>query len=260
MQVEVVEVRKTFGQNQVLKGITTAFRAGRVTALLGPSGSGKTTLLNIIAGLLEPTAGQVLFGGNDVTLLAAEKRRVGLVFQNHALFPHLSAFGNVEFGLKVRGIKPSERRERVMAALRMVELEQLADSRVATLSGGQRQRIALARALVIEPEILLLDEPLSALDVELRKRIREELRSLLAPLRVPTVLVTHDRDDAFVMADDVVLMLDGEIVQQGSPEDMYRRPASAKAASFSVRPISLPPGKRRDEMLRSCRAYEPTPI
>ncbi|KQT20435.1 MULTISPECIES: ABC transporter ATP-binding protein [Bradyrhizobium] len=232
MQVDLLDVHKSFGGTKVLKGITASFHSGRITALVGPSGSGKSTLLNIIAGLAEPTSGKVHFSGMDVTRVPTEKRQVGLVFQNHALFPHLNVFGNVEFGLRVRSVPPKERHERVMEALEMVELDHLADRSISTLSGGQRQRVALARALVIEPNVLLLDEPLSALDVELRRRIREELRALLAPLKVPTVLVTHDRDDAFILADEIVLLLDGQIAQSGPPEDMYHRPTSAMVARF----------------------------
>ncbi len=232
MQVDLLDVHKSFGGTKVLKGITASFHSGRITALVGPSGSGKSTLLNIIAGLAEPTSGKVRFSGMDVTRVPTEKRQVGLVFQNHALFPHLNVSGNVEFGLRVRSVPPKERRERVMGALEMVELDHLADRSISTLSGGQRQRVALARALVIEPNVLLLDEPLSALDVELRRRIREELRALLAPLKVPTVLVTHDRDDAFILADEIVLLLDGKIAQNGPPEDMYHRPTSAMVARF----------------------------
>jgi ABC-type Fe3+/spermidine/putrescine transport system ATPase subunit len=232
MDITLQGICKSFGANEVLRDIDVVFRSGTVTALLGPSGSGKTTLLNIVAGLVPVSAGRVLFGADDVTSLAAEARRIGYVFQNHALFPHLTVAGNVEFPLRVRGIATPERRRRALDALAIVELDHLAGRNVTTLSGGQRQRVALARALVADPDILLLDEPLSALDPQLRDRIRDELNTLLEPLPVPVVLVTHDQHDAFVLADQVVLLQAGQIAQAGTSEDIYLRPHNDLVARF----------------------------
>lgn len=232
MDITLQGICKSFGTNEVLGGIDVVFRSGTVTALLGPSGSGKTTLLNIVAGLVPVTSGRVLFGAEDVTHQAAETRRIGYVFQNHALFPHLTVAGNVEFPLRVRGVAKSERQRRAAEALAIVELDHLSARNVATLSGGQRQRVALARALVANPDVLLLDEPLSALDPQLRDRIRDELSALLEPLPVPVVLVTHDQHDAFVLADQVVLLHAGRIVQAGTSEDIYLRPQNDVVARF----------------------------
>jgi ABC-type Fe3+/spermidine/putrescine transport system ATPase subunit len=232
MDVRLQDVTKCFGDTPLLGKTNLLFKSGAVTALLGPSGSGKTTLLNIIAGLVAPSSGTVIFGKRDVTNEPAETRQVGYVFQNHALFPHLSVAGNVEFPLRVRGMGRSERRTRARDALKMVEIAALAEQSVVTLSGGQRQRVALARALVAEPDVLLLDEPLSALDPALRRRIREELRSLLEPLPVPVVLVTHDQEDAFVLADEIIVLLEGRIAQNGSPQEVYLQPATEEVARF----------------------------
>ncbi|SJZ89431.1 putative spermidine/putrescine transport system ATP-binding protein [Enhydrobacter aerosaccus] len=232
MDITLRDIRKTFGHTDVLRGINLTFRSGTVTVLLGPSGSGKTTLLNIVAGLVPATGGHVLFGGQDVTALPVEARHIGYVFQSHALFPHLTAAGNVEFPLRVRGVGRGERRQRARDALAIVEMAHLAERDVSTLSGGQRQRVAIARALVANPDVLLLDEPLSALDPQLRDRIREELRALLEPLPVPVVLVTHDQHDAFVLADQVVLLHGGEVAQLGTPQDLYLRPANETVARF----------------------------
>ncbi|MGZ5906770.1 MAG: ABC transporter ATP-binding protein [Reyranella sp.] len=172
MDITLRGITKNFAQSAVLRGIDFVFPSGTVTVLLGPSGSGKTTLLNIVAGLVPASGGRVLFGGKDVTAVPAEARRIGYVFQNHALFPHLTVSGNVEFPLRVRGVPRGERRQRARDALAIVEMAGFAERDIATLSGGQRQRVAIARALVANPDVLLLDEPLSALDPQLRERIR----------------------------------------------------------------------------------------
>jgi ABC-type Fe3+/spermidine/putrescine transport system ATPase subunit len=243
MDVTLEGLTKHFGTQEVLRDIDLQFTGGEVTALLGPSGSGKTTLLNMIAGMVAPSRGRVLMGGRDVTALPIEARNVGYVFQSHALFPHLDVAGNVGFALRVRGVGRRERRRRTEEMLAFVDLPGFEARAIETLSGGQRQRVAIARALAAEPTILLLDEPLSALDPELRARLRQELRALLERLRVPTVLVTHDRDDAFILADRVVLLHQGSIVQQGAPEQVYRHPVSEEAARLLGAANRLPGDK-----------------
>jgi ABC-type Fe3+/spermidine/putrescine transport system ATPase subunit len=246
MDISLMAISKCFGSHTVLEKVDLRFRAGETTALLGPSGSGKTTVLNIIAGLVPATEGRVLVGERDVTGLPVEARQVGYVFQAHALFPHLTVSGNVEFPLRVRGMGRRERRRRAAAVIEMVELSGLENRSIDTLSGGQRQRVAIARALAAEPAILLLDEPLSALDPDLRARIRLELRILLDRIKVPTVLVTHDRDDAFVLADRIVLLQRGAVVQDGSPEEVYRHPVNEDAARLlgATNRIPTPEGCR----------------
>lgn len=240
MDIKLVNVSKSFGPNQVLNSTNLVFRAGEVTSLLGPSGSGKTTLLNIIAGLTQPSSGSVFIGERDVTSLPVEARSIGYVFQAHALFPHLSVASNVEFSLRVRGVSKGQRRLRALELLKLVDLVGFEDRSIHTLSGGQRQRVAIARALATDPTVLLLDEPLSALDPELRSRLRLELKALLDRLGLPTVLVTHDRDDAFVLSHRIALLHGGEVVQQGTPEEVYRNPVSENAARLLGPAIRLP--------------------
>lgn len=232
MTITIDGIEKRFNDQPVLKGIGLTLEPGHVTALIGASGSGKTTLLNIIAGLVEPDAGRIMFSDRDVTPLDTAERNIGYVFQSFALFPHLNVRDNVAFGLRMRGMGRAARHERAMAALARVRMERLADRRIDALSGGQRQRVALARALAPEPDILLLDEPLSALDPVLRDDIRTELRELLEPLAITTLIVTHDKADAFVLADRIVMLSDGKILQDGAPRDLYDRPAHVEVAAF----------------------------
>ncbi len=213
---------------------------GKLLALLGPSGCGKTTTLRMIAGLIEPTAGEIEVDGQDVTTLPVHKRGMGMVFQSYALFPHLDVTRNVAFGLEMRNVSKDERVRRVKDALDMVKLGHLGDRRVKELSGGQQQRVALARALVVEPSVLLLDEPLSNLDAKLRDAMRAEIRSLVHRLGVTTVFVTHDQDEALSMADQVAVMNDGKVEQIGAPEDIYERPSSRFVADFIGRANLLP--------------------
>ncbi|MFC3127734.1 ABC transporter ATP-binding protein [Pseudoroseomonas globiformis] len=205
---------------------------GALLALLGPSGCGKTTTLRMIAGLEAPDAGRILVGGRDVTALPPHRRQMGMVFQSYALFPHMTAAGNVAFGLEMRGTARAERIRRAQAALEMVGLGTLAARKPRQLSGGQQQRVALARALAIEPELLLLDEPLSALDAKLREGVRDEIRSLQQRLGTTTVFVTHDQTEALAMADCVAVMNAGKIEQLAPPEDIFERPASRFVATF----------------------------
>ncbi|ADO41252.1 Fe(3+) ions import ATP-binding protein fbpC [Ketogulonicigenium vulgare Y25] len=205
---------------------------GELIALLGPSGCGKTTTLRMIAGFVQPTSGEVIIDGKDVTRLAPHKRNIGVVFQSYALFPHLTVLGNVAFGLSMRAVSKDERNERARAALDLVGLGRFADRYPGQLSGGQQQRVALARALVIEPSVLLLDEPLSNLDAHLRGEMRSEIRALQQRLSITTVFVTHDQAEALAMADRVVVMNAGEIVEIGAPRDLCDNPRHAFTASF----------------------------
>jgi len=218
------------------QGVTGARRleleSGELMTLLGPSGCGKTTALRLIAGFEVPDAGRILFRGTDVTARSPQKRGFGMVFQSYALFPHLSVFENVAFGLKARRTEASELGRLVDAALARVDLVGYVDRRVQELSGGQQQRVALARALAIEPPLLLLDEPLSNLDASLRERTRTELRSLLKGLGITALYVTHDQEEAFDLSDRVAVMNDGELRQVGTPEQLYDHPHDVFVAGF----------------------------
>lgn len=226
------DVIKTFGKVEVLKTVNQEVRAGEFFTLLGPSGCGKTTLLRIIAGLEIPTSGNVILGGTDITALPASKRQVNMVFQSYALFPHLTIYENIAFGLRSRKIDTAEITRRVAYGLEMLSLEQYKDRKPEQLSGGQKQRVALARALVNEPDILLLDEPMSALDAKLRTRVQEELRALQRKLGTTFIMVTHDQDEALVCSDRIAVMNEGNIVQCGTPEEVYDYPRNKYVAEF----------------------------
>ena len=230
--IAVRGVRKQFGDTEVLRGVDLDVPAGSLVALLGPSGCGKTTLLRSIAGLERPDTGTITLGDRPLvapgTFVPAERRRIGMVFQDWALFPHLSVGRNVGFGLD----RAERRTGRVEEALALVELTGLADRMPATLSGGQQQRVALARALANRPAALLLDEPFSNLDATLRVNIRAEVQRLLSDLGVTAVFVTHDQEEAFLLGDEVAVMLDGQIVQQGPPSAIYERPTNRSVAGF----------------------------
>ncbi|WP_089341195.1 ABC transporter ATP-binding protein [Burkholderia singularis] len=224
---------KTFHGTRVLEPLDLTIRAGETLVLLGPSGCGKTTTLRLIAGLDIPDAGgAIVFGNEDVTARPIDKRGVGMVFQNYALFPNLSVRGNVGYGLKIRKMPPAVLRARVDELLAMMRLEAHADKPVDALSGGQRQRVALARALAVRPRVLLLDEPLTALDAQLRDTLRREMNALLRALGVTTVYVTHDQAEAMELADRIVVMSAGRIEQIGTPRDIYYRPANRAVARF----------------------------
>jgi iron(III) transport system ATP-binding protein len=232
--VEAVGVRasgivKRFGETQVLHDVDLAVEPGTIVALLGPSGCGKTTLLRILAGLERPDAGTVVIGGRDVTAVPPERRNVGMVFQDWALFPHMTVERNVGYGIPKRD---PDRRRRIDEALALVGLTGLGDRLPATLSGGQQQRVALARALAPRPSVLLLDEPFSNLDTSLRVQVRGEVHALLADLGVTSVFVTHDQDEAFVLGDHVAVMSEGRIVQADRPAELYARPATPWVATF----------------------------
>jgi sulfate transport system ATP-binding protein len=236
MSIEVRGVTKAFGTFTAVNDVSLKVRDGELVALLGPSGSGKTSLLRIIAGLERPDRGQVLFEGQDATRRDAKDRRVGFVFQHYALFRHLSVFENVAFGLRVRPreTRPREAviREKVMSLLRMVQLDWLSDRRPSQLSGGQRQRVALARALAVEPRVLLLDEPFGSLDAKVRQELRRWLRRLHDEIRLTSVFVTHDQEEALEVADRVVVMNQGRIEQVGSPDEIFDHPATAFVIRF----------------------------
>ncbi len=223
---------KKFDEHVALNGINLQIANGEFLTLLGPSGCGKTTILRILSGFENPDAGTVSIGGVDVTKLPPEKRQVNTVFQNYALFPHMSVFDNVAFGLRMQGVKKEDIKERVRATLQMVRLEHLADRKPSNLSGGQQQRVALARAIVNEPLVLLLDEPFSALDYKLRCQMQLEIKRIQRKLGITFVFVTHDQEEAFAMSDRVVVMDNGRIVQEGTPQDIYENPANLYVARF----------------------------
>ncbi|CAN0620439.1 Sulfate/thiosulfate import ATP-binding protein CysA [Burkholderia multivorans] len=236
MGITVRNLQKRFGDFAALDNVSLDFPAGELVALLGPSGCGKTTLLRVIAGLEHADAGQVVLQGQDVASVGARERQVGFVFQHYALFRHMTVFENVAFGLRVkpRRERPSEVaiREKVHELLKLVQLDWLAQRYPSELSGGQRQRIALARALAVEPKVLLLDEPFGALDAKVRKELRSWLRRLHDDLHISTIFVTHDQEEALEVADRIVVLNRGRVEQVGSPQDVYDHPRSAFVYEF----------------------------
>jgi sulfate/thiosulfate transport system ATP-binding protein len=235
--IEVRGVEKRFGAFAALRDVSLEVPGGSLTALLGPSGSGKSTLLRVIAGLELPDNGTVVLNGTDVTRTPPQARGVGFVFQHYAAFRHMTVWDNVAFGLQVRRRPKPEIRERVAELLKLVQLEGYASRYPSQLSGGQRQRMALARALAVQPTVMLLDEPFGALDARVRKELREWLRRLHDDVHVTTVLVTHDQEEAMEVADRVVVMDHGEVQQVGSPRELYEHPSNAFVMSF-VGPVN----------------------
>ncbi len=236
MSIEIEHVSKQFGSFAALKDVSLTIPSGELVALLGPSGSGKTTLLRIIAGLESSDGGRILFNGTDTTESHVRDRKVGFVFQHYALFRHMTVFENVAFGLRVRprATRPSnsEITAKVTELLRLVQLEVLAERYPAQLSGGQRQRIALARALAVEPQVLLLDEPFGALDAQVRAELRRWLRKLHDEIHITSVFVTHDQEEALEVADRIVVMNKGKIEQSGTPDQVYEHPANPFVLNF----------------------------
>jgi putative spermidine/putrescine transport system ATP-binding protein len=226
------ELTKQFRETRAVDRLSLSLEPGSMVALLGPSGCGKTTTLRMIAGLVEPSAGEILLNDRPITWIPAHRRNIGMLFQNYALFPHMNVAENVAFGLEARRLRGDRAAGRVAAALELVQLDGYDRRMPAQLSGGQQQRVALARALVIEPALLLLDEPLGALDKSLRQSMQVELRALQRRLGITTVLVTHDQDEALTMADKIAIMRDGQLEQTGSPAEVYGRPVSRFVASF----------------------------
>jgi putative spermidine/putrescine transport system ATP-binding protein len=231
-EVSIEKLTKDYGQSLAVNGISIKIAEGEFISLLGPSGCGKTTTLKMIAGFEDATEGAIRFDGRDVVHVPVEKRDIGMVFQNYALFPHMTVERNLAFGLEMRKIAKSEIRTRIAKVLDMVQLTGYSDRYPRQLSGGQQQRVALARALVIEPKILLLDEPLANLDAKLREEMRVFIRDLQRRVGITTVYVTHDQAEAMTMSDRIVVMFGGRIAQIGTPSDIYERPATLEVAEF----------------------------
>jgi len=223
---------KKFGDTVAVSSVNLAIPSGSLFFLLGPSGCGKTTLLRMIAGFTEPTEGRICFGDRNVARTPANERNTGMVFQNYALWPHMTVFENVAFGLEVRKLGREAVRDKVRGALELVRMGEYASRKPSELSGGQQQRVALARAFVFEPSVLLLDEPLSNLDAKLRLEMRQEIRRIVDTLRITTVYVTHDQDEALSLADGMAVLNRGHVIQTGAPRAMYRRPANRFVADF----------------------------
>jgi putative spermidine/putrescine transport system ATP-binding protein len=243
-ELRLEKLEKRYGATVAVAGIDLAVREGEFMTLLGPSGCGKTTTLGLIAGFFPPSAGSIAIGGRPVAELPPFRRDIGVVFQDYALFPHLTAAENVAFGLRMRKVAAADVASRVREALDLVQLGSLGERRPLELSGGQRQRVALARALVIRPAVLLLDEPLSNLDLKLREEMRVEIAGLQRRLGITTVFVTHDQGEALVMSDRIAVMNAGRIEQVGRPADIYERPATRFVAEFIGRMNFLADGAR----------------
>ncbi|MDR1828895.1 MAG: sulfate ABC transporter ATP-binding protein [Methylobacteriaceae bacterium] len=236
MSIQAIHITKTFGDFVAVDDVSLEFPTGKLVSLLGPSGCGKTTLLRIIAGLEQPDSGRIVLEDHDASRVHARDRQVGFVFQHYALFHHMTVYDNVAFGLRMkpRRIRPSEAaiKDRVTSLLELVQLGWVADRFPSQLSGGQRQRIALARALAVEPRVLLLDEPFGALDAKVRKELRRWLRKLHDDLHITSVFVTHDQEEALEVADEVVLMNKGRVEQRGTPDEVYKNPATSFVYNF----------------------------
>jgi sulfate/thiosulfate transport system ATP-binding protein len=261
MDIRIRGIAKTFGLSPALHGIDLDIRSGELIGLLGPSGSGKTTLLRIIAGLENPSAGQVFFGGDDTSDRTVQERRVGFVFQHYALFRHMSVAANISYGLRVRPrhLRPSreEIRRRVAGLLALVQLDGLENRLPAQLSGGQRQRVALARALAVEPRVLLLDEPFGALDAKVRKELRRWLREFHDRTGHTTVFVTHDQDEALELSDRVAVLEKGRLEQVGTPDEVYDRPAPPSCSVSSANRVGFRSPSRRGGCSMRASSWRP---
>lgn len=232
MSIEIQGVSKSYGTHEVLKHVSLTVESGELFVLLGASGSGKSTLLRLIAGLLEPDSGRVILHGRDVTVLPPQQRGTGFVFQNYSLFRHMTVRQNIAFGLSIRRTNRTEQNRRVDELLQLIDLVEMGDRTPSQLSGGQQQRVALARALAYEPSVLLLDEPFGALDVKIRVQLRQSLVGIQRRLGVTTILVTHDQEEAFDIADRIGIIEQGELLELGTPDALYRSPQRLFTASF----------------------------
>lgn len=230
--LEVKNMHVSFGQTEVLKGVSLAIEKGELVTLLGPSGCGKSTLLRAIAGLEEPTKGKIFLDGQEIQSKAARERQIGMVFQSYALFPNMTVYENIAFGLRVKKIDKKEINERVRQMLQLVELTDFHGQVVTSLSGGQQQRVALARALIIEPKLLLLDEPLSALDARIRKQLQNEVRRIQQELGITMIFVTHDQEEAMRISDRIHILSAGELAQVSTPHELYTQPDNQFVAEF----------------------------
>lgn len=230
--LELRNITKSFGEMEVLRGVSLSVREGQFVTLLGSSGCGKTTTLRIIAGLEYPDSGEVLLEGKEMGVMAPEKRSVNTVFQNYALFPHMNVYNNIAYGLKLRKVGKAEVKERVSQMLSLVQLEGFEKRMPSEMSGGQRQRVAIARALINNPRVLLLDEPLGALDLQLRRQMQYELKTLQKKLGITFIYITHDQEEAINMSDVIVVMRDGRFEQAGSPAEVYDHPRTSYVAEF----------------------------
>jgi putative spermidine/putrescine transport system ATP-binding protein len=231
-ELRLEKVSRRFGSRYALRDLDVTIQGGEFVALLGPSGCGKTTALNCLAGLLPLTSGTITLDGRRIDVLPPERRDFGMVFQNYALFPHMSVRSNIGFGLRMRKVPRGEVRRRVVDALKLVQLEEFADRLPGQLSGGQQQRVAIARAIVFEPPLVLMDEPLSNLDAKLRLDMRTEIRRIHQSVGLTTVYVTHDQEEALSMADRLLVLRDGRVMQAGTPEELYTHPANRYVAGF----------------------------
>jgi iron(III) transport system ATP-binding protein len=246
-KVDIRNITKYYGDVLAVDDVSIEIEKGELIGLLGPSGCGKTTLLRVMSGFLTPNQGSIYMGGRDVTQMPPEKRPTSLVFQNYALFPHLSVFENIAFGLKVKKIPMDQIRRDVKEILEVIDLQGIEDRSVSQLSGGQQQRIALARGLVMKPEVLLLDEPLCNLDAKLRVETRDHIKRIQKSLGITSVFVTHDQEEALSICDRIVIMKDGKVLQIGTPEEIYGQPTSKFAADFIGKSNLLNGGIEKDE-------------
>jgi spermidine/putrescine transport system ATP-binding protein len=256
--VAIDNVSQQFGPMRALEGVSLAIAAGSYTVLLGPSGSGKTTLLSILGGFLKPTSGRILINGADCTTMPPARRPTATVFQDYALFPHMSVGNNVAFGLLMKGMARPDRMRRAAEMLAIVGLSHVMERKPHQLSGGQRQRVALARALVVEPAVLLLDEPLGALDLKLRRQMQDELKAIQKRVGTAFVHVTHDQEEAMALADVIVVMHEGRVDDQGPPDRVYERPATRFAATF-MGESTLVAGKVQSGLLHTPLGNLPAP-